>query len=75
MSEVSITLRENGPILIAGPITLQDHLGNSFDLTAKQGNIALCRCGHSQRKPFCDGNHRAAGFTAGETAPPPPAVS
>lgn len=67
MSEVTIKTRENGPLLVTGPITLTDHLGNAFDLTGKE-NVALCRCGHSARKPFCDGAHRANGFTAAETA-------
>lgn len=69
MSDVTIKVRENGPLLVTGPITLTDHLGNGFDLTGKE-NVALCRCGHSARKPFCDGAHRTAGFVAGDTAPP-----
>jgi CDGSH-type Zn-finger protein len=71
MSEVVIKARENGPLLVTGPFKLVDHLGNVFDLTGKE-SVALCRCGQSGRKPFCDGTHRACGFVAGETAPPPP---
>jgi len=41
------------------------------DLPGKD-NIALCRCGKSAKKPFCDGSHRTVGFCAAETAPPPP---
>jgi CDGSH-type Zn-finger protein len=70
MPEVTIKTRENGPILITGPVTLVDHLGNPFDLTGKE-NVALCRCTHSARKPFCDGSHKTCGFVAGETAPLP----
>ncbi len=70
MSDVSIKTRENGPLLVSGPITLTDHLGNKYDLTGKE-NVALCRCGHSNKKPFCDGNHKTAGFQAGETVPVP----
>ncbi len=68
MSDVVIKVRENGSILITGPVTLTDHLGNQYDLTGK-ANIALCRCGHSQRKPFCDGAHKTCGFIGNETAP------
>lgn len=66
---VVIRTRENGPLLVTGPCTLIDHLGNPFDLTGKE-NVALCRCGHSAKRPFCDGSHRACGFVAGETATP-----
>lgn len=71
MSSVVIKTRENGPLLVTGPIVLQDHLGNTFDLGGKD-SVALCRCGHSARKPFCDGTHRTCGFVAGETALPHP---
>ena len=70
MPEVSIKLRENGPILISGPVTLTDHLGNTYDLTGK-ASIALCRCGQTKNRPFCDGSHKSCGWVAGEIAPPP----
>lgn len=70
MSEVVVQTRENGPILIKGPITLIDHQGNAYDL-ADQQNVALCRCTHSKRRPFCDGTHKTTGFCAAETVPPP----
>ncbi len=68
MSDVVIKLRENGPILVSGPVSVTDHLGNKYD-TSAQNNIAFCRCGHSQKKPFCDGSHKTSGFVASETAP------
>jgi CDGSH-type Zn-finger protein len=68
MSDVVIKTRENGPLLVTGPVTLTDHLGNPYDLTGKT-NIALCRCGASKNKPFCDGSHKTSGFQATETAP------
>lgn len=71
MSEVVVHLRENGPILIKGPITLVDHLGNIFDLPSEKANVALCRCGHSANRPFCDGSHKSHGFCALETASRP----
>lgn len=67
MSDVTIKIRENGPLLVTGPMTLCDHLGNKYDLTGKE-NVALCRCGVSQKKPFCDGTHKSSGFQGAETA-------
>ena len=70
MSEVTIKTRENGPLLVTGAVTLVDHLGNQFDTTGKE-TIALCRCGASKNRPFCDGSHKAAGFQANELVPVP----
>lgn len=67
MSHVVVKVRENGPLLITGPVQVVDHLGNVFDLGGKD-SVALCRCGQSARKPFCDGTHRTCGFNGGETA-------
>ena len=61
MEEVRITVRPNGPYRVRGPITLVDDDGNEFDLPETE-TVALCRCGHSRTKPFCDGTHREAGF-------------
>jgi len=68
---VIIHTRENGPILISGPVVLKDHLGNVYDTSAKP-NIALCRCNGSKNRPFCDGSHKSNGFCAVETVPPAP---
>jgi CDGSH-type Zn-finger protein len=70
MGEVVIKTRENGPLLVTGDFTLIDHHGQKFDLSG-QPNIALCRCGGSRKRPFCDGSHRHSGFQAGELAPQP----
>jgi CDGSH-type Zn-finger protein len=67
-----IRTRENGPLVIQGLVKVVDHLGNAFPLPTGKENIALCRCGHSQTKPFCDGSHRNCGFVAAETAPANP---
>jgi CDGSH-type Zn-finger protein len=48
-----------------------DHNGNVFALPVGKGNVALCRCGESKVKPFCDGSHRLCGFRAGEVAQTP----
>ena len=73
MSEEKITIRmrENGPIVLPAKFQIVDHLGNEFVLPAGKENVALCRCGHSKSKPFCDGSHKGCGFLAAETAPPP----
>lgn len=71
MGEVVIKTRENGPLLVTGDFTLVDHCGRKFDLRG-QPNTALCRCGSSRKRPFCDGSHRHNGFQAGELAPQPP---
>jgi CDGSH-type Zn-finger protein len=63
----TITTRSNGPYLIKGPIRLTDADGKEFTL---QGDtIALCRCGQSSNKPFCDGTHNRVGFQADHKAP------
>lgn len=72
MSQVTIKVRENGPLLVTGPVILIDHLGNRFNTDHEKNNIALCRCGSSGNRPFCDGTHKTCGFQAPETAPPAP---
>ena len=56
-----ITPGNNGPLLVAGNLEVVSGTGRTIDLCEK---VAFCRCGQSQNKPFCDGSHRAAGFTA-----------
>ena len=68
-----IRCRENGPLVIQGPIQVVDHQGNAFVIPPGKDTVALCRCGQSKNKPFCDGSHRACGFLAAELAPVPPA--
>lgn len=58
--EVTIKIRDNGPLLVNGPITLTDADGNPVE--CGDSNVALCRCGDSAKKPFCDGAHRDSGF-------------
>jgi CDGSH-type Zn-finger protein len=67
---INITPKKNGPYLVTGDLsqlTLTDADGNRYDLTGKQA-IALCRCGASVNKPFCDGAHSKIGFQAAEAA-------
>jgi CDGSH-type Zn-finger protein len=71
MSDVTVRVRDNGPLLVEGPIKLVDAQGNAFNLPAGKPAIAFCRCGQSANKPFCDGTHRTAGFQSVCTAPQP----
>ena len=66
MDDVIIKVRESGPYLVRGRVTLTDADGNVY--TVEGENFVLCRCGGSQTKPFCDGSHKANGFAAGERA-------
>jgi CDGSH-type Zn-finger protein len=66
---IVIRLRENGPLVVTGPVRIIDHMGNEFIVPPGKDNVALCRCGASASKPFCDGSHRACGFLASNLAP------
>jgi CDGSH-type Zn-finger protein len=63
---VNIQTRPNGPYLVKGPIRLVDADGKEFNVTSD--TVALCRCGGSTNKPFCDGTHSRIGFQAAEKA-------
>ncbi len=67
MSEVTIRPMENGPYVVQGPVRILDADGNEYDVSGRK-SIALCRCGGSQNKPFCDGTHSKIGFAAAERA-------
>ncbi len=64
MPDVTITVRPNGSLKVEGPIRILDGAGHEVPLPPDKPVISLCRCGHSQNKPFCDGSHRAANFQA-----------
>lgn len=66
-----ITPYRDGPLLVRGPFTLCDQDGNEIEVHNR--TIALCRCGRSRRKPFCDGMHKAVGWRAPSEAQEPPA--
>jgi uncharacterized Fe-S cluster protein YjdI len=55
----TIACAPNGPLLLEGAFVLKDGAGA---VVATGGKVALCRCGHSEKKPFCDGAHRRVGF-------------
>jgi CDGSH-type Zn-finger protein len=59
---ITITPYRDGPYLVRGPFSLLDQDGNEIDV--KRRVVALCRCGRSRIRPFCDGTHKAIGFQA-----------
>jgi CDGSH-type Zn-finger protein len=59
---VTVTPYHNGPLLIRGDFRLVDQQGRDIPPTSHP--VALCRCGRSRLRPFCDGSHRLAGFSA-----------
>jgi CDGSH-type Zn-finger protein len=61
-SPAKITPYRNGPYLIRGPFVIADQDGN--EIKVERRVVALCRCGRSQTRPFCDGTHKAIGFRA-----------
>jgi CDGSH-type Zn-finger protein len=63
METVQIKVKENGPLVVSGPITIVDVEGNEYPLPAGT-SYALCRCGASRNKPFCDKSHQGIGFVA-----------
>ena len=62
-----ITVRDNGPLLVdVEGLSVCDSNGGAFPLQGS--NVALCRCGASANKPFCDGAHGRIGFQAADKA-------
>ena len=59
MGDVKLNLIDNGPILVKGNIELKNSKG---EIIPTEKTIALCRCGGSKNKPFCDGTYNSNGF-------------
>jgi len=72
-----ITPLSNGPLRIEGEFEICDPSGAAFGLAGRTV-ISLCRCGHSENKPFCDGSHNRMSFihavVARELPPPKPKI-
>jgi CDGSH-type Zn-finger protein len=66
---VKVTVLPKGPLMVSGDLAELELTGESgkIDLTGK-AKVALCRCGGSVNKPFCDGTHSKIGFQAAEAA-------
>jgi CDGSH-type Zn-finger protein len=68
----TVRLRQNGPYLIEGDdVRVTDWNGVEYPIERRP--VALCRCGASTKKPFCDGTHSKIGFQAAEAAVGPAA--
>ncbi len=57
--ETIIEISSNGPLLVYGNLKIKDAQGNE---TRRNNVTALCRCGQSENKPYCDGTHRKIDF-------------
>ena len=67
---INILIKKTGPYVVRGDLSqleIADADGNKVDISGKQA-IALCRCGASTNKPFCDGTHSKIGFLASDAA-------
>ena len=68
MSEASptelttITPYRDGPLLVRGPFRIEDQYGR--EIRVERETVALCRCGKSRIRPFCDGSHKVVRFRA-----------
>ena len=60
--ETTITPYRDGPLVVRGAFGLTDQDGNEIE--AGRHTVALCRCGKSRIRPFCDGTHQLIGFRA-----------
>jgi CDGSH-type Zn-finger protein len=61
-TDVVITPYRDGPLQVRGPGKLAHHAGT--EITVDRETIALCRCGRSRMRPFCDGTHKLVRFRA-----------
>ena len=61
MAATKISVRNDGSIKVEGDFEIFDQEGRAFGLGGRT-TIALCRCGHSESKPFCDGAHKKINF-------------
>jgi phosphatidylglycerol:prolipoprotein diacylglycerol transferase len=75
---LTIRCREHGPLVVEMPtderfaglqLRVTDHVGGEFPIPDGKRTVALCRCGQTKNRPFCDGSHKSCGFEASETAP------
>lgn len=64
----SIVACKDGPLLVRGEVALVSASGEP--VPRRRRTIALCRCGASAIKPFCDGSHKAIGFSTADEGPP-----
>jgi len=70
MTQVTITPKSNGPLIIEGPVRIVTPDGTELTPPPRKDGkpaevVVLCRCGGSATKPFCDGTHKRNGFHDG----------
>ena len=74
---LTIRCRAHGPLVVEMPtderfqglsLRVTDHLGQEFPLPVGKRAVALCRCGQTRNRPFCDGSHASCGFQAADPA-------
>jgi CDGSH-type Zn-finger protein len=73
LASTKITVRNNGSLRVEGDFEICDMQGKPFGLGGRT-SVSLCRCGHSQNKPFCDSTHKKINFQSEVEArdlPPP----
>jgi len=58
-NNLKITVNKNGPLMVEGQVKVVDHEDN---VLKEKEKVFLCRCGASEKKPFCDGSHNRVGF-------------
>jgi CDGSH-type Zn-finger protein len=58
-NQVKIEVKQGGPYIVSGTVLIADEDGTE---TLKEGKSALCRCGGSKNKPYCDGSHKDIEF-------------
>src|SRR3954464_10446016 len=68
MDEATLPPYRDGPLLVRGPFRLLDQDGNEIELGGRETTTALCRCGKSRLRPFCDGTPNVIRFRAPSAA-------
>lgn len=66
MQATRITPYRDGPLIVRGPFVIEDQNGEPIETDRE--TVALCRCGKSRKRPFCDGTHRLVRFRAPSAA-------
>jgi CDGSH-type Zn-finger protein len=62
LRQVRVTAYRDGPLIVRGAARIVD--ANGTEVEPRRDPIALCRCGKSRLRPFCDGTHKLVGFSA-----------